>query len=333
MTTPAPAVSVLMPAYNRAEYVGAAIASVLGQSFTDLELIVIDDGSTDGTAAEIVRVTDPRLRYLARPHGGISAAMNAGLRIAQGRYLARLGSDDLWLPEFLSVQVAQLERRPEIGLVYARAEGMDARGEPLGQTWGMPLRHPGEPLRSMLYGDCTCDITILVRRACVERAGPYDESLITSVDWDMWLRVAQHTAFAFTDQVLARFRRHPGNITGAASAVFARSFESRRRVLDKTFADPGLPAAALAMKTVAYRNLAVDEGLRWLEAGHRDRALAAFARALVAGGNPLPTLGRVGWFACIRPALLRHERGRALDGWQAGVRQRLRERFMRSTPR
>lgn len=323
MTPPQPTVSVLIPAYNREAYVGAAIRSVLGQTFDDLELIVVDDGSTDGTAREIAAFSDPRLRWLTQRNAGPSAAMNTGLRAARGRYLARLGSDDLWLPEFLAVQVGLLERRPDVGLVYCRAEAMDAAGEPLPDIWGKPLRYPGDTLRSMLYEDCTCDITVVVRREIIERSGMYDESLSRSIDWDMWLRAARHCEFAFTDQVLARFRRHPGNLTGTAFNDVRLA--CRERVLDKVFADPTLPDDAKAMRPLAYRNLQVEAALSWLALGRRDHALAALARAVGAGAGPLPTVSRFLWFATLRRRLVGHPLGRRLDVWQSTARQRLRE--------
>src|SRR5207247_1570481 len=167
----APAVTVIMPVYDRERFVCEAIASVLAQTFSDLELIVVDDGSTDGTAAAVAAVEDPRLRYVAQPHRGVAAAMNTGLRSARGRYVARLDSDDVWLPDLLATQVAVLESRPEIDVVYARAQGMEADGTLTTHVWGIAPRWPADALRSQLHGDFTCNITTVARRACLERAG------------------------------------------------------------------------------------------------------------------------------------------------------------------
>ena len=108
------AVSIIMPAYNVAPYIGAAIGSVLDQTFTDLELLVVDDGSTDGTfeIASACAARDPRIRVLHKPNGGISSARNCGLRVATGPVIAILDSDDLWLPAYLSTQMGIFERRP-----------------------------------------------------------------------------------------------------------------------------------------------------------------------------------------------------------------------------
>ena len=116
-----PKVSVIIPTYNRAEYLGEAIQSVFDQTFEDFEILIVDDGSTDDTQQLVLSFHDPRLRSFYQNNCGISAARNAAIRSADGEYIAFLDSDDVWLPELLESQVAVLDRRPEIGLVYARA--------------------------------------------------------------------------------------------------------------------------------------------------------------------------------------------------------------------
>ena len=291
---PAPKISVIMPTYNRARYLGEAIRSVLGQTWSDLELLVVDDGSTDGTRALVEAIGDERVRYLPQSHRGIGAAMNTGLRAARGEYVARLDSDDVWLPDMLEATCSVLELRPEVDIAYGKGQAMDARGRPLRQTLGMLERFPGDPFRSMLYDDFTCNVAMLVRRACFEQYGFFDESLVASEDWDMWLRLSRHCAFAFVDRVLVRFRWHDGNLTGRGSGLFAAVLESRTRPLDKLFAQPDLPPGITAMKPIAYRNVYTFRGIRWLENGELRRAGREFRHAL-GTGFPLTTSARIVW--------------------------------------
>lgn len=310
-----PAVSVIMPVWNRERFIADAIRSILAQTFVDFELIVVDDGSTDGTRAVVASFDDSRLRCLPGEHRGISAAMNAGLAAAKGRYIARLDSDDWWLPDMLATQVAVLEDRPEVGVVYARGECTDSDWKPLSMTWGYPLRYPGETFRSMVYNDCTCNITVVCRRACYERVGAYDESLQTSEDLDMWLRVARYFEFAFTDRVLARIRLHGGSITGEISVERDEQMERRGLVFTKFFASPGLPPEIIAMKGHVFSNLHTSNGLLWLGHGKTRKALGAFRRAVSVSSTPVYTFLRILWSSCKWQVLPRLPGGRALGAW------------------
>lgn len=307
-----------MPVFNRASYVGQAIDSVLGQSFADLELIVVDDGSTDGTQSVLDRIDDPRARVLGQPKRGISAALNAGLRVARGRFVARLDSDDLWLPDMLSSQMQLLEARPDAGVAYGKGRAMTADGRLRDATWGHRSRYPDDDLCGMLDGDFTCNITVLARRACFDRAGTYDESMRVNEDWDMWLRVSRHFRFVFNDRELARFRLHDGNTTGAASACFDECVEGRVRVLDKLYAQPDLPPRVLAMRARAYRNLHLAAGLRRFDLGQYRAAAGNFGRALRSGHPVVPTAAHIGRHLLVWKVLNRHPWGRRLLAWRAG---------------
>ncbi len=271
----APRVSVIVPTFNRARLLRAALDSALAQTLPDLEVIVVDDGSTDDTTAVLAAVGDARLRCLQQAHRGVSAAVNRGLAVARGAYVARLESDDLWLPDLLALLVAVLDARPEVGVAYAKGQPMDAAGRPLPQTHGMPQRFADDALRSMVYEDFTCNVATLARRASVERAGGYDESLPANEDWDLWLRIAAHDQFAFVDRVLARFRLHDGNRTGPASPLFRAVLDTRTRPLDKLFARPDLPPAVVAMKATAYENVHLFRAQRWLQVRHARAAARA----------------------------------------------------------
>lgn len=319
-------VSVILPTYNRAALLGTAIESVLGQSFRDWELIVVDDGSADETGKLVRRYrdSDGRVCYLRAEHRGVSAAMNAGIRTASGEFIARIDSDDRWLPDLLETEVAILEARPEIGVVYSRGQWMDEDLNPLSTVVGQTPHFPGDTLRSMLWGDATCNITVVVRRECFDRVGFFDESLATSEDWDMWLRVAVHYEFVFVDRVLAHIRRHDGNATGVQGPSLAAFLGARRKVLDRFFGRGDLSARVAGMKGAAYRNLFIYEANIWFATGHRRRALQAVVRAVRSGGNPAGTAARVAWFNLVHPILGRSAAGRDFLRWESNLRGRLR---------
>jgi glycosyltransferase involved in cell wall biosynthesis len=294
-----PQVTVIIPTYNRAAFLGEAVRSVLGQSFVDFELIVVDDGSTDDTPSLLGAIGDPRLRVLRREHRGIGASINAALQLARGQYVARLDSDDVWRPELLRTLVAELDARPEIGLAYGKGQAMDASGQLLLHFQGMRPRFPDDALRSALYDDCTCTIATVVRREHLEQVGGYDESLPANEDWDLTLRLAQQCRFAFVDQVLAQYRWHEGNLTGLRSPGFDRVMQTRTAPLDKFFAQPNLPAAIAAMRPVTYENVYLFRGQRWLDAGSYTRARRELLAALrVSETRPRTTL-RILWFAFV----------------------------------
>jgi len=320
MTTPT--VSVLVPTYNRAPLIGDALQSILQQTFTDFEVVVVDDGSTDTTSDVLDTFTDPRVRTLRLTHRGISGTMNAGLRSARGRYIARLDSDDLWQPHLLATLVPVLESRPEIAVVYGQADAIE-NGCVIPHLQGLPLRFPDDSLRSLVYDDCTCNIALLARRECFDRAGPYDESLIANEDWDMWLRVARHARFLFVDQVVARVRWHPGNLTGLRSAHLPAVLAARTVPLDKVFAAEDLPPQVRAMRAVAYANVHLFCGLRLWHAGARRAAVRQFWQMIRLSDRPAVAVLRIMWRALVQPALERSRSGRRLTRYVATVYRRV----------
>ncbi len=210
-----PAVSVVMPAYNVAPYIGEAIGSVLAQSFTDFELLVVDDGSTDDSRAiaEEYARQDRRIRVLRKPNGGISSARNLGLQAASGAFIAILDSDDVWLPDFLRTQVAILEAQLGIDIVTANAWFLGSRldGQPA-RPW--PDTRPAPDLAQMLADEEAVFVMSVFRRKVYETIGEFDEALRTNEDYDYWLRAAV-AGFRFhrNDTPLGRYRRRDDSIS------------------------------------------------------------------------------------------------------------------------
>lgn len=324
-----PTVSVIIPTYNRARLIGEAIQSVLDQTFTDLELIVVDDGSTDNTESVVTEFKDPRVRYIHQENMGISAARNAGIHNTQGRYVAFLDSDDLWLPRLLESQVPVLDGDPHFGVVYTRAQAIDANGNALFHTRGDLQKYPDQALKSMLYGDFTCIQTALIRRECFDGAGFFDESLTGRVDWDMFLRLAKVCRFAFTDRVLAHFRAHSLQHTGVKSEYFAEVCESGIKVLDKAFSDPDLSKQILAIKPLAYRNAYVDIGLRWMGVPEWRESARSFWRAIRVSPNPLITPFRIAWLIFFYKVLSRTKWGNRLISSLGELKRKRRQASVR----
>ena len=212
-----PAVSVIMPAYNVEPYISAAIRSVLDQTWRDFELVVIDDGATDGTYETARRASgdDPRVRILRRPNGGLSAARNTGLRHASAPVIALLDSDDLWTPTFLADQMARMEADATIDVVSGNAWNLGGShdGRPA-RPW--PDRRQEPNLTSILADEEAVFVMSLFRRRVYEVIGGFDESLRTNEDYDFWLRAAI-AGFRFTrnDRPLAFYRRRDDSLSAS----------------------------------------------------------------------------------------------------------------------
>ena len=203
-----PSVSVIMPAYNVAPYIGDAIRSALAQTHTNLELIVVDDGSKDETAA-IVREfarADKRVHLVQQANRGLAGARNTALRAATGDYLALLDSDDVWEPEFLAAQLAILEARPDVDIVTGNGWYLD--GPKNGQlARPYPDARPDPTLASILADEWSVFIMAVFRRRVYTTVGTFDEEMRSNEDYDFWLRAAiAGCVFARNDRPLGHYR-------------------------------------------------------------------------------------------------------------------------------
>lgn len=229
----APTVSILTPAYNSAPFIAHTIESVFRQSFPSFELLVVDDGSTDETAA-VVRSfmrRDPRIRLFAQANCGIAAARNAAIAHASGRFFALLDSDDLWLPGYLEEQLAILEGHPEIAVLSANAInlGGTADGEPLLPMYSRDHLRPVSLLKLVQVED-SLSILSIFRREVVDAIGGFDETLRRSEDYDFWLRsAAAGFHIVVNPKPLGLYRRRPDSL----SADEALMLHAIRRPLAK----------------------------------------------------------------------------------------------------
>jgi len=196
--------------WNRAEYLGDAIGSLLEQTLDDIEVIVADDGSTDDTAAVVAAAGDPRVRHLPGPHVGISGNLNRAIEAAASQHVALLDSDDWALPHRLERQLAVLEARPEVGVVGARMTEVDEHGRELRPRVTFAA---GDVNGALLKFNPISNSCAAFRRSAVREVGGFDTSYTCTVDWDLWLRVADRWVVHTIDEVLGVRRMHSGNIS------------------------------------------------------------------------------------------------------------------------
>ena len=206
-----PTVSVIIATYNREKFIGAAVESVLKQTYKDFEVIIIDDGSNDSTKEIIANLKDPRIRYYYQENKGRSIARNIALGLAKGKYITFLDSDDLYLPNKLEIQFDYMERNPNIYMIYTSAYCMDELGK--------DLNHKYEANTSgKIYKDIAFFIpvtitlpTVMVRRQVFEKAGNFDEVMYRFEDTDMWRRISKHYEIGAMPEFTCRLRTHSDN--------------------------------------------------------------------------------------------------------------------------
>jgi len=239
-------VSVIIPAYNQAHYLADSIRSVLDQTEQDFELIVVDDGSTDNTAEVALGFQDDRLRYIHQKNQGLSAARNTGINHAGSPYLTFLDSDDLFLPEKLTILLHELENNPSLGLVAGQAIPIDEKGRRIGKIFTKPLP---EDTSRLLLGNPLHVGSVMIGKLWQERAGLFDESLRSYEDWDMWLRLARMGCkMGWVSKPVSYYRFHTAQMTRDGNQMTTATFA----VLDKTYADPHLPQSWRDLQDQAY---------------------------------------------------------------------------------
>jgi glycosyltransferase involved in cell wall biosynthesis len=260
-------VSVVIATYNMGHYLPEAVRSVLAQSYPNVDVQIVDDGSTDDTPA-IVRQWDahPRVRLHRQSNAGQAHAKNQGIALSGGAFIAFLDADDVWLPGKLARQMPLFTGRPEVGVVYSGYERMDGEGRPL--PTGPTHLHRGRVSGALLIENFVPFPSAVVRRECLERHGAFDETLGMGIDYDLWLRLSAHCQFDFITEPTVRYRIWPGQM----SKNYRQRYESGIRIMQRFLErNPGVVGDSIARRAWAHTYTGRGDSTLWHE---KDRVAA-----------------------------------------------------------
>ena len=268
-----PLISVIIPTYNRSEYICDAVDSVLAQTYGNIEIIIIDDGSTDNTE-ELLRRYGSKVKYIRQDNAGPSAARNNGIRNARGDLLAFLDSDDIWLSEKLERQIQLMEQSGGIGLVGCGSITIDSSGRAIARpvirrNYTSKRRFVNELMvHNIVCGGVSGS---LIRRECFDKLGLFCEDLWIGEDRDMWIRIANHYHMRFVEQPLIKLRSHGANL----NKNIARMKMDGKKVVVRNIKRRNL---ILRRKAHSYRHL--DIAWEYLDAGNRKLALMYMLKSI-----------------------------------------------------
>ena len=266
-----PLVSVIIPNYNHAQYVGDAIWSVLTQEYRNFEIIVVDDGSTDNSREVIAQFGD-KVQYIHQKNAGLSAARNTGIKASKGVLIGVLDADDMYESIFLSTLVAALQENPDADGVYCGYQFVDHKNNLLPQIEARPVDHD-KLYDALLDGNFFVPESIFLRRYVYDNIGLFDETLRACEDWDVWLRVTKKYKIVHSPNILTRHRILPGSM----STDPQRMLTYRLAVLKKHVGDePVGNGSSVAHR--AYGRAYLGSCVEYLQYGNTDRAYECFQK-------------------------------------------------------
>ena len=274
-----PTVTVVIPAYNAIEHIVETIETVLDQTYQDFELLVVDDGSTDGTADLLASFAEqePKIRIITQCNQGVSAARNTAIKQAQGKYIAILDADDLWELTKLQKQVDSLEANPQAGLCYTWTAMADSEGKATGRV--IMSHAEGDVWQQLCEMNIVCcGSTPMILRRCFDDVGMFDENLLFSEDWDMWWRIAAKYPFSVVKEPLIRYRQH----SSSHSTNCQLMLETSRTLIESNYAQA--PIELLHYRNRSYGSIYLY--LAWRAIESRDYQLAREFRAQALAHRP-----------------------------------------------
>nr|WP_290223445.1 glycosyltransferase [Trichocoleus desertorum] len=252
-----PQISVVIPAYNAEKTIKATIDSVLSQTFSDFELIVVNDGSLDTTLNIVANIQDPRIKLISQPNSGPQKSRNRGIREAQGEYLSFLDADDLWTPDKLEAQLKALQANPDAAVAYSWTNWIDETGQFIRR--GAYVNATGNVYEKLLLIDFVeSGSNPLVLRQALDEIGNFDESLVGGQDWDMWLRLAARYPFTVVASPQILYRKYPNS--NSWSNNVERQELGFKRVIEKalTHAPEAIQRRKKDILANRYKCLVVD---------------------------------------------------------------------------
>lgn len=221
-----PLVSVVIATYNMANYLPLAVRSVLGQTYKNLEVLIVDDGSTDNTQ-EVVQplLNDPRVNYIVQENKGQAAAKNRGVHESSGEYIAFLDADDMWASEKLDLQIPFFSQSRTLGIVYAKLIYIDENNRELLETPDNYMLFRGRVSGPLFIRNFIRFGTTVVRRECFDRLGGFNEHLRMGIDYDLWLRFSTQYEFDYIDQPLLYYRVWSGQMSNNCKDRYLNGIE------------------------------------------------------------------------------------------------------------
>jgi glycosyltransferase involved in cell wall biosynthesis len=246
-----PFVSIIIPAYNQAQYLKQSIDSAIAQAYPHTEIIVVNDGSTDETES-IAKSYGSKINYIYQENLGLAGARNTGIRVAKGELIGLLDSDDIWKPNFLETIVSLVIKYPKASVFYSQGQCIDADGNILPQIVGGKTISQSNFFNSLLQANFLIPSTITLRRETIVNAGYFDETLRSCEDWDLWLRILPDATFIGTEEIIIYYRVHKESLTANISGMQT----AKKTVVEKQFGiDDGAYSSWPTEKRLAYSGL------------------------------------------------------------------------------
>jgi len=251
-----PTVNVIIHTYNNERFIAETVESVLNQTYKEYEIVVVDDGSVDGTRDALIPYMQ-KIRYHYKENGGIASAKNAGIGLSQAEFVAFLDHDDLWAPDKLQLQMECFNENSQVGLVYAKytsfRDGKELRTKP-------EKGYSGWIFKELLSKSFIQTSTVVVKRECLDAVGPYDESFSLGDEYDMFLRIARKFQCSFIDKSLTRYRVHDTNASNNDFLFDNENLGVYKKVYNN-FTDLDGVEKKILRKRIARYSMKVAEGL------------------------------------------------------------------------